>query len=65
VLGAALVDSGSGYDSQNDMAVHFGLATLDVVDVEVTYPSRGKRPITARRRVDPREYHGRVLVVRL
>jgi hypothetical protein len=65
VLGAGLVDAGSGYDSQNDMAVHVGLATLDVVDVEVTYPSRGKRPITVRRRVDPREYHGRELVIRL
>jgi hypothetical protein len=65
VLGARIVDSGSGYDSQNDLAVHFGFATLDVVDVEVTFPSLGKRPISARRRVDPRHYHGRALVIRL
>ena len=29
------------------MTVHFGLATLDVVDVEVTFPSRGKRAISS------------------
>jgi hypothetical protein len=43
LLGARLVDSGSGYDAQNDMPVHFGLAGHSRVDVEVIYPSRGQR----------------------
>jgi hypothetical protein len=63
-LGARLVDSGSGYDSQSDAPVHFGLATLDAVDVEVIWPSTGRRASTWRRGVDPRQWRGRVLVVR-
>jgi hypothetical protein len=64
VLGTRLVDSGSGYDAQSDMPVHFGLATLEMVDVEVIWPSRGKRTSTWVRRVNPREWAGRTLVVR-
>jgi hypothetical protein len=45
LLGVRLVDAGSGYDSQNDMAVHFGLAALEFVDVEVLWPANGK-PVT-------------------
>ncbi len=40
LLGARLVDSGSGYDAQNEMPVHFGLSGQSRVDVEVIYPSR-------------------------
>ena len=47
VLGTRLVDSGSGYDAQNDLPVHFGLASAGVVDVEVVVPVRGRR-VTAR-----------------
>ena len=43
LLGARLVDSGSGYDAQNEIPVHFGLAGHSRVDVEVIYPSRGQR----------------------
>jgi FG-GAP-like repeat/ASPIC and UnbV len=64
LLGTRLVDSGSGYDAQSDMPVHFGFATLQPVDVEVIWPSRGKRTVTRVRRVDPREWSGRVLMVR-
>ncbi|MDQ3998230.1 MAG: CRTAC1 family protein, partial [Gemmatimonadota bacterium] len=63
-LGARLVDSGSGYDAQSEMPVHFGLATLAPVDVEVIWPAGGKRTSTWVRRVDPRERGGRVIVVR-
>jgi hypothetical protein len=64
LLGTRLVDSGSGYDAQSDMPVHFGLATLELVDVEVIWPSRRMRTVTRVRRVDPREWSGRMLVVR-
>ncbi len=63
-LGTRLVDSGSGYDAQSDMPVHFGLATPQPVDVEVIWPSRGTRAVTRVRDVDPRAWMGRVLVVR-
>jgi VCBS repeat protein/ASPIC/UnbV protein len=63
-LGTRLVDSGSGYDAQSDMPVHFGLATSARVDVEVIWPSGGRRTSTWRRRVSPREWRGRVIVVR-
>ena len=55
LLGTRLVDSGSGYDAQNDMPVHFGLADAVRVDVEVTFPARGKRNVMRMRGVDPRK----------
>ncbi len=36
MLGTNIVDTGSGYNSQNAMPVHFGLAEEGLVDVEVT-----------------------------
>ena len=42
LLGTRLVDAGSGYNSQNDMPVHIGLAALEPVDVEVVWPGAGK-----------------------
>jgi hypothetical protein len=44
LLGARLVDSGSGYDSQNDMPVHFGLPeAMPRVDLQVIIPRAGRR----------------------
>lgn len=63
-LGARLVDSGSGYDAQSEMPVHFGLATWDPVDVEVIWPSGGRRTSTWVRGVRPRQWRGRVMVIR-
>ena len=65
LLGARLVDSGSGYDSQNDVPVHFGLPSTARVDVEVTWPARGTRGVTRQRNVDPTADSARPLVVRL
>jgi hypothetical protein len=65
LLGTRLVDSGSGYDAQSAMPVHFGLATAEPVDIEVIWPGRGKRTRTFVRRVSPREQSGRVLIVRV
>jgi hypothetical protein len=63
LLAARLVDSGSGYDAQNDMAVHVGLGDANTVDVEVTWPAAGK-PLTAgARKIVVREYEGKSLVV--
>jgi hypothetical protein len=44
LIGSRLVDSGSGYDSQNDMPVHFGVpAGVSRVDIQVIVPAGGKR----------------------
>ena len=61
LVGARLVDSGSGYDAQNDMPVHFGLpAGVSRVDVQVIVPRGGKRIVTWQRDVAP----GRTITVR-
>ena len=54
VLGTRIVDSGSGYDAQSDVPVHFGLAESVAVDVEVTFPGGGRRTVTRLQNVDTR-----------
>ncbi|HEX6163420.1 MAG TPA: CRTAC1 family protein [Vicinamibacterales bacterium] len=61
VLGAQLVDGGSGYDSQNDMPVHFGIPPgVSRVDVQVIAPFGGKRTPIWQRGVAP----GKTITVR-
>jgi penicillin G amidase len=44
LIGARLVDGGSGYDAQNDLPVHIGVpAGVSRVDVQVIMPAGGKR----------------------
>jgi hypothetical protein len=61
LVAARLVDTGSGYDAQNDMPVTVSLPSLDPVDFEVTYPKAGQRLATLNRNIDPRMWHGKVL----
>ena len=65
LLGTQLLDTGSGYNAQNDMPVHFGLAKLQPVDVEVTWPARGKRTIVRVRNVQPARTAGAAVIVRV
>jgi hypothetical protein len=65
LLGTRLVDSGSGYDAQSDLPVHFGIPGGQPVDVEVTILVRGRRPSVRIDGVDPREYQGAPLEVRV
>jgi len=53
VLGAGLVDTGSGYCSQNVMPVHVGLPSMDRVDVEVTALTKRGRAVIRRAGVTP------------
>jgi imidazolonepropionase-like amidohydrolase len=55
-----LVDTGSGYNAQNDMAVQLGLPTSDPVDVEISWAASGRRVMSLIANVRP----GRMLVVR-
>ena len=54
LLGARLVDSGSGYNAQNDMPVHLSVPANTRIDIEVTYPGNAQRATTWVRDVDPR-----------
>jgi imidazolonepropionase-like amidohydrolase len=61
LLGTRIMDTGSGYDSQNDMAVHFGVPKgVSVVDVEVTWAAAGSRVVSVSRGIAP----GRTIEVR-
>lgn len=63
VLAARLVDTGSGYDSQNEAPVHIGLASMTAVDIEVVFPRGGKRVTAKQTRVDPRAWKGKTLTI--
>jgi hypothetical protein len=43
LLGARLVDTGSSYNAQSDIPLHFGLGSAPRVDVEVIWPGGGSR----------------------
>jgi len=65
VLGTRIVDTGSGYCSQNAMPVHFGLPNNGHVDVEVTALTKAGRKITRVANVNPNKLARRTLVVRV
>jgi hypothetical protein len=59
LLGAGLVDTGSGYCSQNAVPVHVGLGSTARVDVEVTSMSTAGRVVTRSPGITP----GRGIVI--
>jgi hypothetical protein len=65
LLGTGIMDTGSGYDSQNTAPVHFGFPVTDNVDVEVTSLRAYRRNVTRRVNIAPAAYHGRWLVVQV
>jgi hypothetical protein len=64
ILSTRLVPAGGGYNSQSAAPVHFGLATLAPVRVEVTFMSRNGRRTQVVDGVNPADFRGRSLVVR-
>jgi hypothetical protein len=62
LLGTRLVDTGSGYNAQSDVPVHFGLPSMDPVDVEVTWPAGGRRTV---QRVTGIRPGGPIVIVRI
>ena len=65
LLGMNILDTGSGYNSQNAMPVHFGLRNVALVDVEITVFTRGGRKSIWLRNVDPKKFRGRHLTVKI
>jgi hypothetical protein len=63
LLGTRLVPTGDGYGSQGDVPVHFGLAAVAPVTVEVTFLTHEGRMQKRIEGVDPRQWTGRALVV--
>ncbi len=65
LLGTTIVDTGSGYCSQNAMPVHFGLGShVGPVDVEVTHLTPVGRQVTRVAGIDPAAYQGKYLIVK-
>ena len=64
LLGTRIVPTGDGYGSQSDVPVHFGLGGGTTVDVKVTFLTRTGRNEKLIKGVDPREWAGKVLVVK-
>lgn len=46
LLATRLVDAGSGYNAQSDVAVHIGLPSAERVDIEVIWPAAGERRLS-------------------
>jgi len=65
LLGTRIVDTGSGYDAQSDLPVHFGIPGGQPVDVKITVFTRGQRRTIELDDIDPRDYRGHFLAVRV
>ncbi len=65
LLGTGLVDTGSGYDAQSDLPVHFGIPGGRPVDVHVTVVGGGYRRTVVVEGVDPATHQSTGLVVRV
>lgn len=65
LLGTNIIDTGSGYNSQNAMGVHFGLKGIKLVDVEVTVMAKNGRKSVWIKNVDPTQYQGSDLIVKV
>jgi hypothetical protein len=66
LLGTSIVDTGSGYCSQNAMPVHFGLGShAGPVDVEVTHLTPAGRQVSRVAGIDPVAYQRKYLTVKV
>jgi hypothetical protein len=65
LLGTGIMDTGSGYNSQNVLPVHFGLASAPLVDIEITSLTADGRVSTRLPGVDPADYVGQTIRVKV
>ena len=65
LLGTRLLDTGSGYDTQSSLPVHFGLPRGRSVDIEVIFPGGGIRTVSILENVDPGDLVGQPIIVTL
>jgi FG-GAP-like repeat/ASPIC and UnbV len=64
IIATRQVVTGGGYNSQRAAPVHFGLATLEPVRVEVTFMSKDGRKKQSVNDVDPAAFYGKSVVIR-
>ncbi len=64
LLGTRQVLTGGGYNSQRAAPVHFGLARLERVRVDVTFMTKAGRKTVSVKDVRPSDHHGTSLIVR-
>lgn len=64
IVATRLVSTGEGYNSQGTQPVHFGLASMTPVTVEVTFMNRASRRTQRIEHVRPERYAGTELVIR-
>ena len=64
IIASREVPTGGGYNTQSAAPVHFGLARLDPVTVEVTFMSKSGRKKQTVKNVKPADYYGTSLVIR-
>lgn len=64
ILGTRQVSTGGGYNSQSAIPLHFGLAKLEPVTVEVTFMSKQVRRTQTIKNVNPANVYGKTLVIR-
>jgi hypothetical protein len=65
LVGTRIVDTGSGYNSQNIIPVHIGLPEMGTFTLEVITPNSRPREVARVIAVDPRRYAGKVMRVRV
>ena len=65
LIGTRLVDTGSGYNSQNVLPVHFGLPENGPLTIEIIPPTARARQAATLIAIDARRYTGKVLRVRV
>jgi hypothetical protein len=65
LIGNCILDTGSGYNSQNVMPVHFGLRGMESVDVEITVLVDSGRKTILLENIDPTSYVGKSLEIKI
>jgi hypothetical protein len=65
LLGTGIMDTGSGYNSQNILPVHFGLADTNSVDIEVTSLTQSGRVTSSLLNVNPADHVGQTIKVKV
>ena len=64
IIASRQVPSGGGYNTQSAAPVHFGLARVEPLTVEVTFMSKSGRKKQTLKNVQPADYYGKSLVIR-
>ena len=64
IIASRQVVTGGGYNAQRAAPVHFGLATIEPANVEVTFMSTEGRKKQTTNNVQPADYYGKSLVIR-